>query len=220
MTILSTKAGVKSRLADFTQFTTIEGNDDVMSKQAYGSVTITQLAKGVEYANVQSAIEDVRNFTIRPINSIEINTDGISPEGISQVDQWEFTGDVTDVTLQAGDPVIINVYGFPVHATVGDTAEDFANKVALTLNTDAVMKNFVLNKIEVSSLGGNILNVTYIDNQVHNLEGFSTKGITVVPTTLSPAKAGYGAWNRIGTRNETLDGSASPITFHYFKRYA
>lgn len=220
MTILSTKAGVKSRLADFAQFTPIERNDDVMNKQAYGSVTITQLAKGVEYANVQSAIEDVRNFTIRPINSIEINTDGISPEGIAQVDQWEFSGVVTDGTLQAGDPVIINVYGFPVHATVGDTAIDFANKVSLALTADAVMKSFVLDKVEISSISADILNVTYIDNQVHNLDGFSTKGITVVPTTLSPAKPGYGAWTRIGTRNETLDGSAAPVTFHYFKRYA
>lgn len=219
MTVLSTKAGVKSRLASFTEFSTEAGSSDVMSRQPYGSVTISQLVKGVEYPNAQSAIDDIRGFAVRAINTIEINDDGISPEGISQIDQWAFDGAVEDDTLTAGDEVVISVFGFSVKALVGDTGEEFAAKVKLVLE-DAITASYVISAVEVSSSAGNILNVTYADNQQHNLVGSSFKGITITPTILSPAKAGYGAWVRIGTKTETLDGSATPVILHYFKRIA
>lgn len=219
MTILSTKAGVKSRLADFLEFTVDTGNYDVMNKQPYGSVTITQLAKGVDYANVQSAIEDIRGFSIHPINTVIINTDGVSPDGVSQSDQWEFSGLVEDDNLAAGADVIILVYGFPVTVKVGNTAEEVANKVRLVLE-DAVTADFVISKANVSATAGNILDVTYIDSQQHNLKPFITKGITVTPSLISPNKTGYGSWTRIGTKTETLDGMAQPLLLHYFKRLA
>ncbi|AKU43828.1 baseplate wedge subunit [Citrobacter phage Merlin] len=216
MSLLNNKAGVVSRLADYLQFNTTQ-NNDVMNKQPYGSITITQLAKGVEYSNIQSAIQDIRSFSIRPINSIEINTDGISPEGVSQTDQWTFTGTVARQDGETSD-CIISVFGFNVLVSVGDTAEEVKAKAKLVLE-DAVTNNFVVNTV-ADGTNGNELVVTYIDNQSHNLKPLSSYGITVSSTTLTPGKEGYGVWNRIGTKTETLEGLTDPVLLHYFKRIA
>ncbi|ANA49498.1 baseplate wedge subunit [Salmonella phage vB_SnwM_CGG4-1] len=217
MSVMSTKAGVKSRYSDNIQFIPASANSDVMSKQPYGSLTISEYSKGIEFPNVQSAINDVRNFTIRPINSIEINTDGVSPEGVSQTDTWTFTGTVVKPDGGTGD-AIISVFGFPVTATVGDTAEEFTAKAKLVLE-DAVLKNFIINTVSQGSTGAE-LTVSYIDNQTHVLQPETHFGITVSSTIISPAKPGYGAWTRIGTKTETLEGSATPVLLHYFKRLA
>lgn len=216
MSLLSNKAGVVSRQADYLQFNT-NTNSDVMGKQSYGSLTISQLFKGVEYPNVQSAIEDVRNFSIRAINSIEINTDGVSPEGVAQTDTWTFTG---TVARQDGssDDCIISAYGFNVLVSVGDTAEEVTAKVKAVLE-NAVTNNFVINRVEAGT-NGNELTVTYIDNQKHVLPSIALNGITIAQTILTPGKEGYGAWTRIGTKTETLVGLADPVLLHYFKRIA
>lgn len=216
MSVLSTKAGVVSRQADYLQFNTTT-NNDVMGKQPYGSLTITQLVNGIEYPNVQSAINDVRNFSIRPVNAIEINTDGISPEGISQTDMWSLSGTVTRADGLTDD-CIISLFGFDVGVSVGDTAEEVTAKAKLVLQ-NAVTNNFVLNVVN-DGPSGHELEVTYIDNQQHSLKSKTQFGITMTSTNLTPGKEGYGAWTRIGTKSETLDGSASPVLLHFFKRIA
>ncbi|QQG32134.1 short tail fiber [Citrobacter phage CkP1] len=216
MSILSTKAGVKSRLADYLQFETKNSND-VMSKQPYGSITISQLAKGVDYDNVQSAIDDVRNFSIKAINTIEINTDGVSPEGSSQTDTWVFEGTVSNSNGTTDDSMI-NVFGFNVLVSDSDTADEVADKVKLVLDV-AVANNFVINSVVKGANPGE-LEVNYIDNQTHELSPTYANGIKITQTILSPAKEGYGAWIRIGTKTETLDGAAEPVLLHYFKRIA
>ena len=219
MTILSTKAGVLSRSAGSVEFIRDQGNSDSMGRQPYGSVTITQVAQGIDYPNVQSAVEDIRAFTIRPVNSIEINTDGVSPEGISQVDEWTFSGTVTSPTAAIGSTVILNIFGFPVTALVGDTAEEFVTKARAAIDV-AVAANTAIESVNIKPLTSTTLTIVYIDNQPHALNGISSFGITVIPTTVSPAKPGYGAWVRIGSKNETLDGASGPVTLHYFKRLA
>jgi hypothetical protein len=216
MSLLNSKAGVISRQADFLQFDTTLNNTDVLGNQAYGSNTITQKSKGVQYSNVQSAINDIRNFAIRGLNAIEINTDGISPEGEGQQDEWIFTGTVTGEEAD-GTEILISVYGFPVKVLIGDTDEEVAGKVKTVLE-EAITNGEIINSVETSSTSGNILNVKYNDNQVHRLQEYAVAGITISTTELSPAKAGYGAWVRIGTQSVTFDGETEPTLLHYFKR--
>lgn len=217
MSVLNTKAGVISRDAGYLQFATTEGNIDVMNNQPYGTNTITQKFKGVQYSNVQSAIDDIRNFSILPLETVLINADGISPEGQAQSDEWTFTGTVENGDAASGTPIIISVYGFPVTGAVGDTAEEFTAKVKTVLE-DASVRNEIINEVTDSATGGNILNIKYQDNQVHNLPTYSDHGITVTPVVTSPAKAGYGTWNLIGRQSITFDGASEPTVLHYFKR--
>lgn len=217
MSVLNSKAGVISREADYLQFSVTDGNIDVMNNQPYGSNTISQKFKGVQYPNIQSAIDDVRNFSILPVESVLINTDGISPEGQAQSDAWTFSGTVENGTAAEGTSVIVNVYGFSIVASVGDTAEEFTAKVKIALE-QAVVKNEIINEVTDSPGSGNILNVKYQDNQVHKLPSYSDHGITISSSIASPAKAGYGTWNLIGRQTITFDGASDPTVLHYFKR--
>jgi hypothetical protein len=121
MTVLNTKAGVISRHADFLNYRKNPAQIDVLNNQAVGSVTISQLARGFYDANVESAINDVHNMARADIGTVVTNTSGVSPEGAAQVDYWTFSGDVLDDTLDTGTPVVINVFGLAVKATIGMT---------------------------------------------------------------------------------------------------
>jgi len=133
MSLLNNKAGVISRLADFLGFRPKAGNIDVMNRQSVGSVTISQLAKGFYEPNVESAINDVHNFSIKDVGTIITNKTGVSPEGVSQTDYWAFSGTVTDDSLPPGSPVTVLVFGLPVSATTGMTAIEFVAKVRVAL---------------------------------------------------------------------------------------
>lgn len=217
MSILNSKAGVISRQTQYSEFITTENNIDVMNSQPFGSLTVSELSNGIEYPNAQSAINDIRNFTIRPINSIEINTDGISPEGERQSDFWKFAGTVIRPDGLTDD-VIISVYGFPVTVSLNDTGEIVATKVKSVLAT-AMVNNKVIYDVKDGPTTDQ-LEISYIDNQAHVLPTKSEFGIVISQEIISPSKPGYGSWIRIGTKTETLDGAADPVLLHYFKRYA
>lgn len=219
MSLLNNKAGVISRNADFLGYSPTLGDIDVMNRQAVGSVTISQTSKGFYEPNVQSAINDVHSLSILPINSIVINSDGISPEGQSQVDDWIFTGTVSNESDPVGTEVIIPVFGFPVKALVGDNAEEFATKVKTSL-AEAVTNRMAINSYTDHPTDGNTIQVTYIDNQAHNLESYYSYGITISASSVSPSKPGYGDWSRIGAQTITFDGSSDQTILYYFKRIA
>lgn len=217
ISVSSSKAGLKSRNADFLQYEIAPGSIDVMNTQPIGSNTISQKYKGVDFPNVQSAIEDVRGFAILPIGTIVINDTGTSPEGIQQIDDWTFTGAVEVEGKNAGDSVLVDVYGFMVPATVGDTDTEFTAKVKTVLE-NAITAGEIISSVEVSSSAGNILNVKYIDNQEHVLPAYSSCGISVSASIQSPSKVGYGAWELIGRQSLTFDGASAPTVLQYFKR--
>ena len=81
-----------SRWANFLKFATTKDNIISGNTQPYGSPTIKQTQDGIFYPNVQSAIDDVASLYTLPINSVVINTDGISPAGKQQIDRYTFTG--------------------------------------------------------------------------------------------------------------------------------
>lgn len=215
MSVLSTKASVISRFSDFLQFRPKRNDTDVLGNQAVGSVTISQMASGFYEPNVQSALDDLHNFATLPLNAVIVNTDGISPGGVAQVDIWSFSGTVTG---EPGKEVIINVYGIPVKALVGDTAEEFKAKAKLAIQ-DAATSLMAINTVQDATLG-NELQISYLDNQVHNLQPIASSGISTTVTTLSEPKVGYGSWLRIGAQTVTFDGGGDPVILYYFKRIA
>ncbi|WZB37632.1 baseplate wedge protein [Erwinia phage COW86c] len=217
ISVSSSKAGLTSRQAAFLQYETAADSIDVMNTQPLGSNTISQKYQGVDYPNVQSAIEDIRGFAILPIGSIVINDTGTSPEGIQQIDDWTFTGEVAVEGKAAGDDVLVDVYGFMVPAKVGDTDTEFAAKVKTVLEA-AITAGEIISSVEVSSSAGNILNVKYIDNQEHILPAYSSCGVSISASIQSPSKVGYGAWDLIGRQSLTFDGATSPTVLQYFKR--
>ena len=205
-----------SRDASHHEFDVKAGSIIVGNTQPYGSPTIDQVNKGVLYPNVQSAIDDMAALFVMPINSIVINSDGISPAGVAQVDRFKLTGVVASEGKVAGQKTIINVFGFYTEVTVGDTAEEAASKIKFTMEL-ASQKGLALNEVTTGTTL-DIIQVRYNDFQQHNLKAFTDQGITVTPTTVTPPKAGYGMWTKIGTETKNLDASQGPITFYYFRR--
>lgn len=205
-----------SRDASFHKLDTKLNNIIVGNNQPYGSTTIEQVNAGVLYANVQSAIDDLYVFSVLPVNSIIINNDGINPGGAPQVDQYKFEGEVSSEGKETGDAVIINTFGFYTEVLVGDTSEEVVTKVKATLQK-AVIDGIAINEVNDGPTD-DIIQVSYIDYQQHNLKSFTDKGITVTPTIMTPPRNGYGTWNRIGTESKTLDGALEPVTLYYFRR--
>ncbi|AGR46104.1 baseplate wedge subunit and tail pin [Enterobacteria phage T6] len=219
MSLLNNKAGVISRLADFLGFRPKTGDIDVMNRQSVGSVTISQLAKGFYEPNVESAINDVHNFSIKDVGTIITNKTGVSPEGVSQTDYWAFSGTVTDDSLPPGSPVTVLVFGLPVSATTGMTAIEFVAKVRVALQ-EAIASFTAINSYKDHPTDGSKLEVTYLDNQKHVLSTYSTYGITISQEIISESKPGYGTWNLLGAQTVTLDNQQTPTVFYHFERTA
>lgn len=200
----------------FHTFDVDSNNFLVGNNQPYGTVSISQTAKGVMHPNVQSAIDDVASLFATKINQVIINTDGISPAGVPQVDTYTFTGVVQSEGKPEGTPVLINVFGFMVEVKVGDTAEEVAIKALAKLQAVTV-DGIVFNEV-ITTNSTNVIQVKYIDYKNHELKPYSTFGITITPSIISPASVGHGSWLRIGTQILTLNGSSDPVTLYYFKR--
>ncbi len=207
-----------SRDASHHEFALKPGSILVGNNQPYGSLTINQTAVGVNYPNVQAAIDDMPALYTLPLNTIISNVDGISPAGTSQIDEFKFTGQIKDPSKLTGDPIQFNFYGFPTTVLVGDTGEEVAGKVKLQLELAKSAGKVINNVIFGATL--DILQIKYNDFQTHVLDQTVQYSVKVVQTTISPAKSGYGVWSRVGTQTITLDGASAPTLFYYFKREA
>ncbi|ASD52071.1 baseplate wedge subunit [Pseudomonas phage PspYZU05] len=217
MSILDQKASVRNRHASSVSFETVQDNTDVLGNQAYGTVTISQLAEGINYNNVQSAIEDIRNIAILDVDSIIINDSGVSPAGQPQVDTWKINGTITDTE---GGVKTIDIFGVPVKVNVGDAGTEIAVKLLAAIQTIQVEVGHIFDTVSIDSGNPTMLNIRYTDNQKHILTPKTQYGVSVIQNIISPAKPGYGAWTRIGAQTLTFDGQPSPTTLHYFKRIA
>lgn len=206
-----------SRYASKLKYT--PGNNILVANtQPIGSLTIDQTKDGIDYPNIQSAIDDLTALTILPLDTVVTNTSGISPAGVQQADEYTFTGTVSVEGKSAGDVVKFNCFGFYTDVLVGDTADQVATKVITTLKL-AAQNGVVFNTVNVGSQLF-IIQVLYNDTQPHKLEGYVDIGIKIEVATISPPKHGYGVWTRIGTQTITLDGSSEPVVLYYFRRDA
>ena len=205
-----------SRNATNLEFNARQGNILVANTQPYGSATIDQVKNGVQYPNVQSALDDMPALFTLPINSIAINTDGISPAGVAQADTWTFSGIAASEGKAPGADMVVNTFGFSTIVKGGGTGDEVATKVKLTLDL-AAQKGLAISQVTVGT-SLDILQVRYSDYQDHKLVAMTSNGITITPATVTPAKPGYGVWTKIGTEQKTMDASVGVVTFYYFRR--
>lgn len=207
-----------SRYANNIVYLDTKGSTLVGDSQPVGSVTVKQTIDGVFTPSVQAALDDIVSLYTLPINSVVVNTDGVSPQSIQQVDSFAFSGSVVYDGLTAGAPVKFNFLGFYIDVEVGDSADEVASKTKIYLDT-VVGSGSVFNSVNFGA-SLNILQIQYNDVQTHNIDEIVNIGITATPTTISPAKGGYGVWEKIGTESKDLDGSTTtdPTIFYYFKR--
>lgn len=185
--------------------------------QKIGRPSISSTHKGFYEPNVNDALEQAVAMAPLGVNSIIVNTDGISPAPAAQVDRISMSGRVLDLNKSIGETVKVNFYGFYVDALNGDTAADFVVKVQNRLRAE-LAKNNVFASVIIPGQDRQSLEIRYVDNQSHVLPTYSNQGITFRQNVVSPAKQGYGTWLKIGTETKTLIGANSPITLHYFKR--
>lgn len=214
------KAGVISRLASYLQFVTNSKLPTLVANtRPVGGLNVSQTTQGVFYPTVQGAIDDLTGRCDLPINSIIMNTDGITPGFKLQSDQIKFEGTVTSDVGVAGDDIIIHVFGYPLTVLIGDTAEQVAAKAQALINT-LVLKNECFTSCDINTSDASVLNITYNDYQSHVIESKTELGITISQTIVSPSKPGYGVWNQQGTADIVLTGGSvnGTLTVYYFKR--
>ena len=216
--ISKTREGAKvpSREADFLQYEMGSKLPLIGGKRTIGGANVDQLRKGVEYPNVQSAIDDLYSLSEQiPINGVVTMAEDNSPSAVQQVESITFDG-----TVQNPDPdqtkATVHVYGFPFvfdNTTNASTVcETVYNKFTEFVNDE---KYFDL--VTRKGLNGEILEVRFIDAGPHPVTNTSENGISMVGTIDVQAKSGYGTWSKLGQADLPVTPA---VTVYYFKRIA
>ncbi|QYN80609.1 hypothetical protein [Kosakonia phage Kc304] len=219
------KAGVISRLADTLEFRQDGSKGDVVAGNGgFGGVTVSQLARGVNYPTVQSVLNDLEFRCEVPVDGVVMNTSGNIPGFIRQNDQWKIEGEIktTGDSVNIGDPVMIYFLGFPVMVKVGDQPTQIASDIFAVLN-EASINQIAIDTVSIDAADETILNVQYKDYQHHVFQPISLNGATATQTTVVEPRAGYGTWEYLGSQEITLAGGTTdgtPFTMSYFKRTA
>ncbi|UIW12663.1 MAG: baseplate wedge subunit and tail pin [Enterobacter phage ENC19] len=216
--ISKTREGAKvpSREADFLQYEMGSKLPLIGGKRTIGGANVDQLRKGVEYPNVQSAIDDLYSLSEQiPINGVVTMAEDNSPSAVQQVESITFDG-----TVQNPDPdqtkATVHVYGFPFvfdNTTNASTVcETVYNKFTEFVNDE---KYFDL--VTRKGLNGEILEVRFIDAVPHPVTNTYENGISMVGTIDVQAKSGYGTWSKLGQADLPVTPA---VTVYYFKRIA
>lgn len=203
--VFSRRAGTEELSQDNFPLAQIGGTTKI------GSPTVDQLQLGVEFPNVQSAIDDLVQLYQTPINGVVIYTDDIkTPAGINMTERLVISGEATST--------VTYVYGIPVPILVGDNHESVTTKALAVLNKykDAGIAIRQVGKVAGSN---SQLDVTFNDTNPHENYRYSNNGITIQGTTQSVAVPGYGTWSKIGEQDVTFTGG-STTKLYYHKRVA
>lgn len=175
-----------------------------------GSPTTDQLQLGVEFPNVQSAIDDITTLYQVPINGVVMFADDATrtPAGISMIERLEISGE----TKKAG---VVYVYGIPVAVNKGDN-QDLITTNAFTILNKYKDAGIAIRKVEKVAGSNKQLDVTFNDTHHHENYIYRDNGISIIGSTTSVAVPGYGTWSKIGT--QTLNFASADTTIHYYKR--
>lgn len=217
--ISKTREGAKvvSREADFLQYNSATGQQpDIGGKRSIGGLNIDQTRKGVGYANVQSAIDDLYSMSQQiPPNAILTTTESTPPIAIQQVETITFSGIVTN-----SDPAIekatIHVYGYPFVFDNTTNASSVCERV-YNFFSDMVDNEQVFDMVSRKGTDGDMLEVRFIDAVPHPVTNVTENGITQLGTIDVQAKPGYGDWTKLGESDLPVD---PPVHVFYFKRIA
>lgn len=216
--ISKTREGAKvpSREADFLQYEMGSKLPLIGGKRTIGGANVDQLRKGVEYPNVQSAIDDLYSLSQQiPINGVIMMAEDNPPSAVQQVETITFDG-----TVQNPDPdqtkATIHVYGFPF---VFDNTTNASNVCETVYNkfTEFVNDEKYFDLVTRKGLNGEILEVRFIDAVPHPVTNSSENGITMTGTIDVQAKSGYGTWSKLGEVNLPV---TPVVPIYYFQRIA
>lgn len=215
-----TREGAKnfSRLTSHSQYIPDPLNIAVGNKAPIGSITFEQMEAGVDYSNAEAAINDLMSLFTKEIGEVICNTTGVSPQPEQQITRATFSGVIALESPETGGspvPVIMNILGIPIQVANGDDAAAVATRWYLKVKElEAVGK--VVQSVTQSSATPQFVDMVHLDYQNHTFNTFKLNGLTVDFTVTSPAKAGYGMWDAIGSESKTF--GTNEYTFHYFRR--
>ncbi|UYD57402.1 baseplate wedge protein [Aeromonas phage B614] len=206
-----------SRLATHIEYKTRPGTD-VTGVRNIGGPTVESMMDGVEYANIQSAIDELQTLTSFPINGIYVSDAKQSPEGVRQAETLTFSGVVVDT--ESGKAVV-KVYGVPFIVDAGTNADVVCNQVLAKFEEmrDANILFASVNRVAGTTTP--IIEIQFIDTATHvNIENFDSYGITVAREVTVPGVPGFGVWDYLGEESKTLAGGSltGPTQLYYFKR--
>lgn len=217
--ISKTREGAKvvSREADFLQYNPGTGrNPDIGGKRSIGGPNIDQTRRGVDYANIQSAIDDLYSMSQQlPPNAVLMTTDSTPPIAIQQVETITFSGIVTN-TNPSQEKATIHVYGYPFVFDNTTNASSVCERV-YNFFSDMVNNEQVFDMVSRKGTDGDMLEVRYIDAVPHAVTNLTEHGITQLGTIDVEAKAGYGDWTKLGEGDLPTDPA---VHVYYFKRIA
>lgn len=216
--ISKTREGAKvpSREADFLQYEMGTKDPLIGGKRTIGGANVDQLRKGVDYPNVQSAIDDLYSLSQQiPINGVIMMTEDSPPSAVQQVETITFGGAVLNP-----DPdqtkATIHVYGFPFVFDNTTNASSVCEEVYNTFN-DFVTQEKYFDLVTRKGLNGEMLEVRFIDAVPHPVTNKTENGISMVGTIDVQAKSGYGTWSKLGE----VDLAVTPaVPIYYFQRIA
>lgn len=207
------KARVVSRDASFIEYN--QGSKDPLigNSRAIGGVNIDQSRKGVDYPNVQSAIDDLYTISQLRVGDVLVSTNPTAPEAVGQIETLTFTGAVKNSANPEFQKAVVHVYGIPFVFNKDQTHLDVIG-VVLDKFTEMMNNNEIFSNVKRKGDENNELEVQFIDCIEHPATDTNENGIKITGTIDSPARAGYGTWSNMGS--EEKFGS----TLYYFKRIA
>lgn len=171
-----------------------------------GSPTVDSLQLGVEFPNVQSAIEDIANSYQVPISGVSFFMNDQPPGGTQMVERITVIGTAAET--------FVEIYGIKVKVNIGD------NQNNITTAIKAKLDEYKANKIAISDVtavsgAGNQLDVKFIDTNNHVNYQYLRSDVKITGATSTRAVPGYGTWTKLGHTNITDTEGGTTQVFAY-----
>lgn len=200
-------ARVVSRNADHIDYN-LSNRAVIGGKQPVGAVSIRQAVHGTYSPTIQGAVDDLITMIEMPIGGCMLTWDDITPNGQPQSQLVTISG-----TLAAQEPgntqAVVHVYGFPFKFAIGTTPNVITSEVIRQFKQLAAENSYFQT---VTQQDPTSFEVTFIDNQSHEIYSNVENGVTVVSSVTSPAVYGYGNWDLVGSETKFTK------TLNYFRR--
>lgn len=207
------KAGIFSRDSAFIEYDMGSKDPIIGNQRPIGGVNIDQRRKGVDYPNVQSALDDLYTLSMIRVGDVLVSTNSTPPNPNGQIETLTFTGTVKNSKDESLPKAIVHVYGIPFVLDKGKTHIDLTKAVTEKF-TEMMKRNEMFSNVRVYGSTNNQLEIKFLDTITHPEETVTENGITISRSITSPAQTGYGAWSLLGTETKFN------TTLYYFKRIA
>lgn len=194
------------------------GNGNSIPDPSYSDIIL-----GVTKPNINSSIKNLINISVLPINSVIINTDGVSPQGQGQQLKLTFSGkyDPFGIIAPGTEVLKTEILGVPVELSIENSTLDVVEAFFKSA-TNLVDKGVYFSN--VSMVGTSEPHAILVELITPDLYTPITQQVgnqlVIDFEEVSPAKLGYGVWDLIGSETKTFSGVEAPQELYYFKRIA